>query len=187
MRVVSDFLHLIKRLRYRLLSSIIHSGFNLESVPIVIDDLKLILKEMCQVVWCNEKYIKKNDNLPMELFKTEISLKLIKTEHFSATGYWFPITVSMRTLYNENIEFKYRNSFLQCSLFFMLYYFNMWTNGNIELRQRKYGNEKDVFFYTKELMIEFSNTIYANLQIMNNINNYHFSSNLVMPELNQMI
>ena len=159
MRVVSDFLHLIKRLRYRLLSSIIHSGFNLESAPILCDDLKLILKELGQVVRCNEKYTKMNDKLPMELFKTKNLLKLMKAEHFSAAGYWFPITVSMIALYNENIEFNYRNFFLQYSLFFMLYYYNMWTNGNIELRQRKYGNEKDVIFYTKELMIEFSNTI----------------------------
>lgn len=30
-------------------------------------------------------------------------------------------------------------------------------------------------------MIEFSNTIYAHLQIMNNTNNYHFSSNSTGP------
>ena len=92
-----------------------------------------------------------NDKLPMELFKTKNLLKLMKAEHFSAAGYWFPITVSMIALYNENIEFNYRNFFLQYSLFFMLYYYNMWTNGNIELRQRKYGNEKDVFFLYKRV------------------------------------
>lgn len=42
LRIVSDFYHIIKRLRYRLLSSKIHAGFTINSISIDIDQLKKI-------------------------------------------------------------------------------------------------------------------------------------------------
>ena len=48
---------------------------------------------------------------------------------------------------------------------------------NDDLRQRKYGDVKDVTFNTIEILIEFCNTLYSHLQLMDNHNDYDFAAN----------
>ncbi len=181
MRVTSDYYHLLKRLRYRLLSSIIHAGFAYDSDIISIDQIKDILKGIGEVVFCNEKYTKMHDQLPLELFKVENIIKLIDSENFPAVAYWFPISTSMIAMLKNGINLKIRNFLMECSLFFMIYFYQIWEKTNCDLKQRKYGDEKDVIFYTYELLIEFTNTIYSHMQLMNIIDNYNFPSNGTGP------
>ena len=181
MRVVSDYFHLLKRLRYRLLSCIIHCGFTIDSKPIIIEEIKSILNEMGEVIWCNDRYTKMHDKLPIELFKTENLIKLIESEQLSAAAYWFPATMSLIAINNGEIEIKFRKFLLECSLFFMVYYNDIWEKNDGNLRQRKHGDLKDVVFYTKELVIEFVNTMYSHLHLMSDIKDYHFSSNGTGP------
>lgn len=181
MWVASDYFHLLKRLRYRLLSSILHAGFNINSVIISIDKIKSILKNVGNVVFCNEKYTKMHDKLPIELFRTENLVKLIQNQNFQAAAYWFPITTSMISILNVNIEPKFRTFLLECSLFFFVYYYKLFENENGDLRQRKYGDVKDVTFYTIEIVIEFCNTLYSHLQLMDEIDDYDFAANGTGP------
>ena len=62
-RVVSDYLHIIKRLRYRLLSCILHCGFDLNDVSIELESIKKILNQLPNIVWNNEPYTKMHDKL----------------------------------------------------------------------------------------------------------------------------
>ena len=181
LRIVSDYLHLLKRLRYRLLDSVIHSGFDLETDKIIIEELQEVLDEMSDVVWRNEPYTKMHDKLPLELFKTENLLKLIDTKNFTAAAYWFPITLSNIAIHEENIGFEYREFLLKCAFYFLVYYFECWERTDGSLRQRKHNENMDVTFYTKELLIEFTNTLHAHIQLMNNIEHYNFRRNSSTP------
>lgn len=52
---------------------------------------------------------------------------------------------------------------------------------NITLLQRKNQNSLDVMFYDKDILIEFTNTLYSHLQLMNSIDEYNFSRNSTDP------
>lgn len=67
-RVVCDPFHLFKHLRYRLLSSIIHSGFLKNNPFIDINRLRAVLNHIPTVVFSNIKITKMNDLLPIILF-----------------------------------------------------------------------------------------------------------------------
>ena len=130
LRVVSDYLHLLKRLRYRLLSSILHAGFSEESDKIIVEELLSLLDGMGEAVWCNEKFTKMHDKLPLELFKTENLLKLIENKQFVAAAYWFPITLSNIALNQEDIGFEYRDFLLKCAFYFLVYYYDCFEMKN---------------------------------------------------------
>ena len=181
LRIVSDYLHLLKRLRYRLLSSIIHSGFNTDTDKILVDELQKVLDEMGEVVWRNEPYTKMHDKLPLELFKTENLLKLIESKQFTAAAYWFPITLSNIAINQKDIGFEYRDFLLKCSFYFLVYYYECWERADGDLRQRKNGENLDVTFYTKDLLIEFTNTLHAHIQLMHNVEKYNFNRNSSTP------
>ena len=47
--------------------------------------------------------------------------------------------------------------------------------------QRKNKDSVDVIFYTNEILIEFTNTLHAHIQLMNNIPEYSFTRNSTSP------
>ena len=181
-RIVSDYKLIIKRLRYRLLSHIIHSGFSKDSMPINLDVIKSILSDVPSVVWNNESFTKMNDQLPSELFKVENFLKLLHNNATSAVAYWFPITLSDIALNEKGIGFEFRDFLLKCSFYFLIFYAKCMDNEeNITLLQRKNQNSLDVMFYDKDILIEYTNTLYSHLQLMNSIDEYNFSRNSTDP------
>ena len=181
LRIVSDYLHLIKRLRYRLLSALLHAGFTIDSEAISIEELKSILNDMGDVVWCNDLFTKMHDKLPLELFKTENLVKLMQHKKFVPSAYWFPIVASNIALNQKDVGFEYREFLLKCAFFFLVYYADSWETSEDELPQRKYGESLDVTFYTKELLIEFTNTLHSHIQLMNVEDAYDSSRNSSIP------
>ena len=181
-RVISDYSHVSKRLRYRVLSCIVHAGFDIDSDFIDLESIKKILSDVGDVVWNNESFTKMHDSLPNELFKSSNLLKLMRKKSFVAAGYWFPISSSMIALTKPSIGFRYREFLLQCSFYFLVYYYQSWKENSFfsNLKQRKRGDDKDVVFYTEELLIEFTNTLYAHLQLLS-IDGYSFTRNSTTP------
>ena len=181
-RTVSDYLHILKRLRYRLLNSTVHAGFDQSANPIILDDIQNILNNVPPVVWCNEQYTKMHDKLPLELFKLGNFLKLIEENHFAAAAFWYPIALSLTAITSQDIGYQNRLFLLQTSLFFLAFYKDNLENADeITLRQRKYGDDRSVMFYTNELLIEFSNTLYSHIQLMSTIDEFCFDRNSTTP------
>ena len=181
-RVVSDFLHIIKRLRYRLLSSLIHSGFTTDDPVISIDDLKTILQDMPEIVWNNEKFTKMHDRLPLELFKIDNFIKLFIAGHYTAAAFWFPISLSILAINGADLGFQYRYYLLQAAFWFLVFYKEQWEDAEFcNLKQRKWKGENDVLFYTKDILIEFTNTLHSHIQLMNTIPNYCYDRNSTTP------
>ena len=180
-RVVSDYLHLLKRLRYRLLSSILHAGFDKESPTLNIEEIAATLADMGDVVWSNELFTKMHDALPLELFKTENLIELIQNGKYEAAAFWFPITLSNIAINGKDIGFENRDFLLQCAFYFLVYYSDCWNRSEDTLRQKKYGENLDVTFYTRDLLIEFTNTLHAHIQLMHSEKKFNFSRNSSSP------
>ena len=180
-RVVSDFLHIIKRLRYRLLSSLIHAGFTHEDNIILVTELQEILSDIPSTVWCNDSFTKMHDKLPLTLFKLENFLKLMNENHTAAAAYWFPIALSITALSSPNIGFEYRFYLLQSVFWFLVFYKEAWDNSVVTLNQKKYKDNKDVLFYSIDLLIEFTNTIHCQIQLMSTVKNLSYDRNSTTP------
>ena len=180
-RTVSDLLHIIKRLRYRLLSSIIHCGFNIEEEMIDLENIKKILNHLQKVVWNDDLYTKMHDKLPLELFNIENFLKLFLSGEYVAASYWFPISLSILAVNAPDLGFSNRKYLLESAFWFLVFFKDCWDNAEPTLRQKKYKDQKDVMFYTNDLLIEFTNTIYCHLQLMTIIPSFSFDRNSTTP------
>ena len=180
-QVVSDFLHLIKRLRYRLLSLLIHAGFDLDSITLEIEKIKETLKSEYPVIWDNNIYTKMHDKLPIELFKVENLVKLIEAKNFPAACYWFPISLALIAIDGDSIGDEYRKFFLETAFWFLVFYREAWTNSEGTLKQRAYQKDHNVTFYTEDLLIEFTNTIHCHLRLMESLSSFSFDRNSSMP------
>ena len=180
-RVVSDFLHLIKRLRYRLLSCRLHPGFSKNNPFINISEIKNILSDLPNVIFRNEGFTKMHDRLPLLLFSSENYIKLFNKKQYIAAAYWFPITSAMIAIDNPDISRSAREFFLECSLWFLVYYAKAKKGSYNDIKQRKRGDSLDVCFYTDEILVEFTNTIHCNLQLVHSLQEYSFDRNSTMP------
>ena len=60
-------------------------------------------------------------------------------------------------------------------------YYDCWERSDGKLKQKKYGESADVTFYTKDMLIEFTNTLHAHIQLMHNIEGYNFLRNSSIP------
>ena len=184
LRIVSDYLHILKRLRYRLLSCIIHTGFTTDSPSILIEDLQNILPELPSVVWSNELITKMHDSLPIKLFSVSNLFALIENGHLPGVAFYFPIVSSLIAIHNEDIGFKNRLFLLETAFWFLVFYKDALDNAdeeNEQLRQRKYRENNHVTFYTNELLMEFTNTLLSHIQLMNVVDNYNFDRNSTTP------
>jgi len=182
LRVVSDYLHIIKRLRYRLLTGVVHSGFHQsEHSAVQIEDLRTILKHLLPVVWDNNKYTKMVDKLPMELFRIENLMMLLDAKFFSAAWYFFPISLTLLAMNGKDIGFSYRYFLIQISFWFLIFYQEEWNRGSPTLKQRVYAEDRNVMYFTNDLLMEFSNTLHCHLQLMMNMDNYSFDRKSTQP------
>ena len=178
-RVVSDFLHIIKRLRYRILSSIIHAGFASGKLAINVDQVRKVLKDTEDVVWVNEPYTKMHDKLPLKMFSILNMLKLFK-ELPQAFGFWFPISLSIHALSAPDVGYSIRKFLLETVFWFLVLYKECQDKSETTLRKKKYKCDLDLTFYTDSLLMEFTNTIFCNLQLMS-IENFSFDRNSTTP------
>lgn len=187
LRISSDYSHLSKRLRYRLLSHLIHPGFIVDSPAIDLEIVKKILSDLPSVVWSNAPFTKMHDRLPSELFKIDNFLKLFNSGNFVAAAYWFPISLSGIAINESDVGFYMREFLLECSFYFLVFYKKCLENEDeITLLRQKSKENVDVMFYDECLLIEFTNTLYSHIQFMNIEESYNFSSNSTHTQLNSV-
>ena len=180
-RVVSDFLHIIKRLRYRLLSGVLHAGFNINNSFIDISNIKNVLSHLPNVVFNNGGFTKMHDRLPLLLFGPDSFVKLFENKQFTSLAYWFPITSAMIAMDCKDLSKLVRKFFLECSFWFLVYYAKIKELIPNNIKQKKRKDLIDVCFYTNELLIEFTNTIHCHLQLLETLSEYSFDRNSSMP------
>lgn len=120
--MVTNGLHLLKRLRYRLFKYLFHSGFQKENSFIEIESLMRILVHSPSVVFNNEKITKMNHHLPLMLFLLESFLFILENENFILASYWLLITTFIISLTNTNFSYKRQKYFLELSFWFLFHF-----------------------------------------------------------------
>ena len=89
--VISDPLHILKRIRYRCLRQNVHCGITNGTEEISIDQLKEILK-LPSFVFSNEKYTKMHDRPPIQLMNFNSLCKRIRNNSKSLS-YFLPFSL----------------------------------------------------------------------------------------------
>lgn len=169
MRVVCDPPHLLKRLRYRLFSNFIYSGFEECSDCLIdIEQIRAILDFIPNIVFDNNKLTKMNDRLTLLLFSSRSFIKLLESQYFAAIAYWFPAVCFIIAMTDEELSYQWQLFFLECTLWFLVFYKEAEIKSKPikPLKYRKSGENNNVRFYTEEFLIQFTNSTYCDIQLM---------------------
>ena len=180
-KVVSDFLHIIKRLRYRLFGVCIYCGFKKSDHFFNIDQLIKIFPKLPSIVWCDESFCKMHDSLPLILFSPENLLYLLLNRHYNIAAYFFPISLSILAQNYNGLGYSNRMFLLQISFWFLIYYREEKNNcDEINLSETKRGG-KNIQFYSNKLLTEFTNTLHCHIQLMAKLDLFSFNRNSSNP------
>ena len=168
--VISDPLHLLKRARYRLLSSLVHSDFeNTTEGQVDIDRLKEQL-DLPSVVFSVEKYTKMHDSVAVKLFSMESLVSLFEMRNFTSLSYFLPLCLLCASLHEEKLTLNERYSFLELAFYYVLSYYRISETTHTKLRQYKLKNERHVIAFDAAFCREFCNTVCGILKILGKVN-----------------
>lgn len=168
--IVSDPLHLLKRGRYRLLSSIVHSNFeNTTESQIEIDRLERQL-DLPSVVFSCEKYTKMHDNVAVQLFSMDTLVRLFEARNYTSLSYFLPLCLLCASLHEPDLTLNERYSFLELAFFYMLTYYRISSTSHSKLRQHKLKAERHVVAFDAVFAREFCNTVCSILKVMSKVN-----------------
>ena len=168
--IISDPLHLLKRARYRLLSSIVHGDFENRSESVIrVDKLQEEL-DLPSVVFSNEKYTKMHDSLATQLFSLRTLATLLKKKNYTELTYFLPMCLLCASLEEENLSVDERFGFLQVGFYFMLSYYSMSLENGGPLRQKKHRNDRHVCAFDSTFVREYCNTVFSILRVLSDMN-----------------
>lgn len=168
--IVSDPLHLLKRARYRLLSSTVHGDFENRTDSVIrIDQLQKQL-DLPSVVFSNEKYTKMHDSLATQLFSFRTLASLLNKKNYTELSYFLPMCLLCASLQEENLSVDERFSFLQVGFYFMLSYYSMSLEHVGPLRQKRHRNNSHVCAFDSNFVREYCNTVFSILKVLNGVN-----------------
>ena len=168
--VISDPLHLLKRARYRLLSSSVHSNFeNLSESLISLERLREELN-LPSVVFSTEKYTKMHDSLATQLFSLRSLDILIKKKNLNALAYFLPMCLLSASLSEKEMTVDERFSLLQVGFYYMISYYSMSQDNAHVLRQRKQKNNTHVCPFDVMMVREYCNTVASVLKVLSSAN-----------------
>ena len=180
-KVTTDFLHLIKRLRYRLFGVKIFSGFTISEYFFDVEILQQIFPNFSAIIWSNELITKMHDSLPLILFNPTNFVYLLENKHFVEAEYWMPISLSILAFDGNGLGYSNRMYLLQIAFYFLVYYYEQKINTKkIELFETKKGG-KNLQFYSTRILIEFLNTLHSNIQLMEKLEKFSFPRNSTGP------
>ena len=168
--IASDPLHLLKRGRYRLLSSRVHAGFeNLSESVITVEALRQDL-DLPSIVFSNEKFTKMHDSLATRLFSLDTLVSLFEARNLTALSYFLPLCFLTISLEEVNLKVEERILFLEIGLYYMLAYYGISLKSRGPLREFKTKNQLDVRLFDQRYVREYCNTVVGILKVLFTVN-----------------
>ena len=129
-----------------------------------------------------------HDNLPLTLFSLNNFIELFEKKRYDSSAFWFPISLSITAYSKKDIGFLNRNFLFETALWFLTFYKEKLDkfksrveNKEILLNERKYNDSIDVLPYTEDLLIEFCNTLFSVLTIINKYENVDIDRTMTGP------
>ena len=119
-----------------------------------------------------------HDNLPLALFSLHNFLVLFERKEYDLAAFWFPIVLCTIAMNLKDIGYYNRHLFFEVALWFLVYYKMKFDKCQTKsLNERKYKEKIDVYAYSNELLIEFTNCIFSNIDLINKYENVDIDRN----------
>ena len=166
--IISDPLHVLKRARYRLLGSRVHTGLTNGTTQIEIDRLVEIL-HLPSKVFSNQHFTKMHDDLPVSLFSLETLVTLASQEP-SYLSYFLPFCLLNSALTEERLSLEERINFLEVAFYYMLGYLGELSVTTATLPNHKSSRGNAVRLFSEELALETTNTLASLLAVIYGFN-----------------
>lgn len=168
--VACDPLHLLKRARYRLLSSRVHANFENTTQGQINISLLMLQLNLPSVVFSNEKYTKMHDGVAVRLFSMETLTSLLQMRNYTSLSYFLPLCLLCASLHEQNLTVNQRYNFLEVAFYYMLGYYRMLTTSRTPLRQYKLRGEEHVVAFDAVFARQFCNTVCSLLKVLSRVN-----------------
>lgn len=153
-------------------------NFHIESSSIDVEKLKKIFNNIPLIVFDNSRITKMHDNLPLSLFSLHNFLILFDKKEYEMAAFWFPIVLCIVAMNKKNIGYYNRHLFFEIALWFLVYYKIKFDKCQTKsLNYKKYKEKIDVYAYSNELLIEFTNFIFSNIDLINKYENVNLDRN----------
>ena len=163
--MISDPLHLLKRARYRLLSSNVHTGISSNTNIIEIDTLRNML-EYPSIVYDNSKITKMHDSLATQMFSFNTLKTIIESGKSEYLTFFLPLCLMNVALSEKDLTITERINFLEIAFYYCIILKEEGLSSNIHLPQRKSKFSKDVRLFDDNFLTEISNTLFSQLSIL---------------------
>lgn len=151
-KISSDFVHIIKRLKYRLFWADIFAGFTLSENFFNIDKLKKLFPKLADVIWSDEPITKMHETFALVLFSQQNLLFLLENKHFTEAAYWMPIFLCILAFDGNKVGYDNRSFLLEISFWMLVFYYEQKKVKKLNEIKR---NGKKLQFYSQQLIIEF--------------------------------
>ena len=162
--IVSDPLHILKRARYRLLNSDVHTGLTNSSEVIEVEKLKKLLN-LPSKVFSDQRFTKMHDDLPISLFSFE-SLMKIRECAPEYLAYFLPFCLLNIGLSEEHLSLEERINLFEVAFYYIFVYRGVTNNTqNVRLPEHKSSRSTHVRLFPESLALELCNTLFSILSI----------------------
>ena len=171
LRIISDPLHILKRVRYRLLSGKqIIIGFQTENSVI---DLNLLQSQLIQcpsIVFNNSKITKMHDSLPLTLFSMTSLKRLFELRNIGALAYFTPWCLFISAMESEDLDVNRAFDFISIALYYLMYYYLSYQKNYQSISylasENKTNSKSMIIMFDKKLLIESINSLYSILAFL---------------------
>ena len=157
--VISDPLHLLKRGRYRLISSNVHSGFFAESPIINLSQIQDILN-LPSIVFSPLGITKMHDDLAIDLFSFH-SLNILINQNIAFLTYFLPLCLMNIALSEKDLVTIERINFLEVAFYFCFILKQETQTEHKLLLQKKTKYNNYVRLFDDKFIYEITNTLFT--------------------------
>jgi hypothetical protein len=143
--MVSDPLHLLKRVRYRMVNGKwpLVVGLDASSTRLKLLDLMSLVGEcLPHVVFSNDPITKVHDSLPMMLFRFEVLLRVLDARLMEWFAYLFPWTLFNEAISKKEVDYWERVTWLRVSYCYMTADVRTLDDCRLGSGVTQFGNEK---------------------------------------------
>lgn len=170
LRIISDPLHILKRVRYRLVQNgdLIIPGFSEDCGMINIDEIKRQLN-LPMVVFSNDSYTKMHDSLPGILFSITSLIKLLESQNMAAVTYFLPWVLITTALQNESIDANAVHDLFEIAFFYLYFYCDAFVSNEESIKKtmsEKKAIDKYMVMYPLQLVVETMNSLHSIIMLM---------------------
>jgi hypothetical protein len=166
--VISDPLHLLKRIRYRLLSSDFRIGVNGDERDFLISTIQTIA-QVPPAVFDNSRMTKMHDSLPLHLFSRQPILEAFERHQGREFFVLFPWHLIVAGLTHAQLSTQTRCSMFEVAFWLLYFYQKLLQNASLPPgTKEKIHGSRYATLYTRQQLRDALNTLYSLIVILRN-------------------